>query len=133
MSDRFIMSGRSRHGQEGGTRLKFLIVVLVLGAVAYAGYLYVPVAYQAFYLKDLMQHDVDVAATQSYPVTWVTDQLRKAAAEYGMPPDAIITPGQEDNRIIVRVQFTTPIEFPGFTYQYEFDHTAKSTTFFTTK
>lgn len=133
MSDRFITSGRSRHGEQGGARLKFLIVVLVVGAVAYTGYLYVPVAYQAYYLKDLMQHDVDVASTQGYPVSWVTDQLRKAAVEYHIPPNAIITPSQADNRVIVRVQFTTPIEFPGFIYQYEFDYTARSSTFFTTK
>ncbi len=132
MSDRFITSG-TRHGEQGGARLKFLIVVLILCIVAYAGYLYVPVAYRAYTLKDLMQHDVDVASTQGYPVSWVTDQLKKGADEYGIPPNAIITPSQADGRIVVRVQFTMPIEFPGFTYQYQFDHTAKSTTFFTTK
>ena len=133
MSERFIMSATSRHGEQGGARLKFLLVVLVFMLVGYAGYLYVPVAYRAYTLKDIMQHDVDVASTQGYPVTWVTDQLRKGADEYGMPPNAIITPSQQDSRVIVRVQFTMPIEFPGFTYQYRFDHTAKSTTFFSTK
>ena len=132
MSDRFVRGGRSRHGEYGGARLKFLMVVLVLGAVAYTCYLYVPVAYQAYYLKDLMQHLVDVASTQSKPITWVPEQLKKSAVEYSIPANAIITPSQEDNRVIVRVQYTTPIEFPGFTYDYVFDYTAKSTTFFNT-
>jgi hypothetical protein len=33
----------------------------------------------------------------------------------------------------VRVQFTRPISFPGFTYSYNFDYTAQSTTFLTPK
>jgi len=50
-----------------------------------------------------------------------------------VPPDAVITPSQQDNRMEVRVQFTRPIELPGYTYRYEFDYTAKSTSFITVK
>jgi hypothetical protein len=132
MNDRLIMS-RSRSGERGGARLKFIVVVLIAVSASYAGYLYVPVAFQAYYIKDLMQHDVDVASTQGYPATWVTDQLKKSAVAYDIPPNAIITPSQEQNQVVVRVQFTKPIEFPGYTYQYEFDYTAKSTTFITVK
>lgn len=128
------LEGRvSRSGERGGARLKFIMVVLVVGIVGYAAYIYVPVAFQAYQFKDLMQHDADVAATQGYPVTWVSDQLTKSLAEYSVPPNAIITPTQQENRVFVRVQFTRPIEFPGYTYQYEFDHTAKSTAFLTIK
>jgi hypothetical protein len=101
----------------------------IIGAVAYAAYLYVPVAYQAFMLKDLMQHNVDVAVASGYAPNWVAEQLVKVGPEYGLPPTAEITPSQRDNRIEVRVVFTKPIEFPGYTYQYEFDHTVKSTAF----
>ena len=34
-----------------------------------------------------------------------------------------------DNRLEARVQFTRPISFPGYTYDYEFDYTAQSTSF----
>jgi len=122
-----------RTGELGGARVKFLIVILVLAALAYAGYLYIPVAYDAYLYKDLMQHDVDVAVTQGYQPSWVLEQLTKAAREYNVPPNAIITPVQRDNRIEVRVQFTRPIALPGYTYQYEFDHTARSTAFLTIK
>jgi hypothetical protein len=119
--------------QSGAARLKFLIVMILLGVIAYAGYLYIPVRVQAYQFQDLMQHHVDVAVVQGYPAVWVRDQLVKSAVEYGVPADAIITPVQRDNRIEVRVQFTRPIEFPGYTYQYEFDQTAKSTAFLTMK
>jgi hypothetical protein len=118
-----------RSNERGSARLKFLLVMIIIAAVAYGGYVFVPVAYQAYLFKDLMQHDVDVAATQGYKPSWVGEQLTKSLPEYEIPQDAIITPTQLDNRIAVRVQFTRPLEFPGYTYQYEFDHTAKSTPF----
>lgn len=123
----------TRADERGGARLKFILVMAVICAVGYAAYLYLPVAYDAYVLKDLMQHKVDVAATQGYPAKWVDDQLKKSAEEYGIPPEAEITASPLDQRIQVHVQFTRPIEFPGYTYQYEFDHTARSTEFLTIK
>jgi hypothetical protein len=122
-----------RANERGGARLKFILVMAAICALGYAGYLYLPVAYDAYVLKDLMQHKVDVAATQGYPAKWVDDQLKKSAEEYGIPPEAEITASPLDQRIQVHVQFTRPIEFPGYTYQYEFDYTAKSTEFLTIK
>lgn len=127
------MANMPRIGERGSARLKFLIVMALICVGAYAGYLYLPVAYDAYLFKDLMQHKVDVASAQGYAPSWVGDQLTKSAPEYNVPPEAFITPFQQDNRTQVRVQFTRPIEFPGFTYQYEFDHTAKSTEFLTMK
>jgi hypothetical protein len=123
------MNTIDRTNERGSARLKFIVVMAILCVVAYSGYLYIPVAYQAFLFKDLMQHDVDAATALSHPTNWVTEQLVKSGPEYGVPPDATITTTQEDKRMQVRVQFTRPIEFPGFTYHYEFDHTAKATEF----
>jgi Ca2+/H+ antiporter len=127
------MACMPRTGERGGSRLKFLIVMALICILVYAGYLYIPVAYDAYLFKDLMQHKVDVAAAQGYPPSWASDQLSKSASEYNVPPGAVFTPSQETNRSEVRVQFTRPIEFPGFTYNYEFDHTARSTEFLTFK
>lgn len=127
------MIKKTRTSELGGARLKFLIVVAIIGAVAYAGYTFIPVAYQSYQLKDLMQHDVDTAVAMGKPASWVKDQLVKSSAEYGIPADALITPVQQENRMEVRVQFTKPIEFPGYVYNYEFDHTARSATFLSIK
>ncbi len=124
---------RMKNSERGGARLKFIIAIVVFAAVVYTGYLYVPIAVDAYYFKDVMQNKVDQAAVQGYEPSWITDQLEKSKAELHVPPDAIITPGKNENRMEVRVQFTRPISFPGFTYNYQFDHTAKSTTFFTIK
>ena len=122
-----------RSGVRGSASLKFLVVMAILGAAAYAGYLYVPVAFNAATYKDLMQHLTDVAATQGHPPSWLSDQLAKTAPEYGIPEDAVITPVSRDGRLEVRVQFVKVIEFPGYPYNYEFDHTTKSTAFLTFK
>lgn len=120
---------RRRSGERGNANVKFVIVMALLGATAYAAYMYVPVAFEAKAYKDLMQHYADVAVAQGYPPSWAGEQLMKSGAEYNVPPNALITPVNRDNRVEVRVQFVRTIEFPGYTYNYEFDHTVKSTAF----
>jgi hypothetical protein len=120
---------KDRPSERGSASVKFVIVMALMGACAYAGYLYVPVAYQANLYKDLMQHYADVAVAQGYPPSWAAEQLVKSAPEYDIPTNAVITPAQRDNRVEVRVQYVKAIEFPGYTYNYEFDQTVKSTAF----
>jgi hypothetical protein len=125
---------RTRRSRErGNANVKFLITIVIIGCIAYAGYLYVPIALQSYQIKDLMQHNVDVAVAQGYKADWVGSQLAKNGAEYGIPSNAKIVTALRDNRIEVRVHFKTPIEFPGYVYEYEFDHTAVSTAFFNVK
>ncbi|HEY8225011.1 MAG TPA: hypothetical protein VIG25_07030 [Pyrinomonadaceae bacterium] len=119
--------------ERGSARVNFIIVLLVLGAIGYCGYLYVPVMYREYLFKDWMQHTVDVASASGYKPDWVSDQLTKSLPEYDVPADALITPANRDNRVEVRVQYIRKIEFPGYTYQYQFDHTARSTAFLTFK
>jgi hypothetical protein len=123
----------NRNSQLGGARLKLVIALAVIAVVAYVGYIYIPVAVDAYYFKDAMQNKVNLAAAQGYDAAWISDQLSKSKAEYHVPDDAVISPAQKDGRMEVRVQFTRPISFPGFTYNYNFDYTAQSTSFLTIK
>ena len=118
-----------RSTERGSANVKFLIVMAIIGASAYAAYLYVPIAYQAHTFKELMQHYVDVASAEGQKPEWVAEQLVKNFGEYEIPKDAVVTHAKRDSRIEVRVQFTKPVEFPGYTYTYEFDQTVKSTAF----
>ena len=103
-------------------------MILIVGG-AYAGYMYIPVAYRAHTYKDLMQHYADVAGATGYTPAWAGEQLARSAPEYNVPPNAVITPVIRDSRVEIRVQYVHPIEFPGYTYNYEFDYTVKSTAF----
>ena len=120
-------------GELGSARLNFIIALIIVVGTFYVGYKYVPVAYQAYQFKDAMQIKVDTAATQGFDPSWVRDQLVKSESEFGIPANAVINPSASEGRIEVRVQYTNPIEFPGYTYNYEFDHTAKSSVFLTGK
>ncbi|HJZ81582.1 MAG TPA: hypothetical protein VKD91_14600 [Pyrinomonadaceae bacterium] len=119
--------------EQGGARLKFIIFIVFFALVIYVGYMYVPVAIDAYYFKDVMQNKVDMALAENFDGNWLKDQLIKSGREYHVPPDAVITPSQKDSRLTVRVQFVRPISFPGYTYNYEFDHTAQSSAFFNVK
>ncbi|MGI9166353.1 MAG: hypothetical protein ACR2G5_08200 [Pyrinomonadaceae bacterium] len=127
------MANLTRTGERGGARFKFLVVVAIIGFLAYCGYLFIPVAYNAYLFRDLMQHNVDAASALGRSPDWVREQLAKSASEYGIPADAVITPSQEENRMRVRVQFRQPVEFPGYTYEYEFDKTVKTSQFLMAK
>jgi hypothetical protein len=122
-----------KNNELGGARLKLIIVLVVIAVVAYIGYLYIPVAVDAYYFKDAMQNKVNLAAAQGYDASWLGDQIAKGKAEFHVPDDAVITPAQKEGRMEVRVQFTRPIAFPGFTWNYDFDYTAKSTSFLTVR
>ena len=123
----------TRDSQKGSARLKLIIFLVVFGLVVYVGYMYVPVAIDAYYFKDAMQNKVDQAAAMGYDSSWLKDQLVKLGPDYHVPPDATITAGTENQRVQVRVKFTRPIVFPAYTYNYEFDHTAQSGTFLSGK
>ena len=118
-----------RSTERGSANLKFLIVMTIMGACAYGGYLYIPVAYQAHNFKEVMQHYVDVASAGGKPPSWAGEQIIQNFREYDIPPNALIAPNKRDNRIEVRIQYVKPVEFPGYTYKYEFDYTARSTAF----
>ena len=115
--------------QQGGARAKFIISLALFALVIYVGYMYLPVSVDAYYFKDEMQKKVDLATATGHDSDWVKDQLTKLGPEYHVPPDAAITGAQREGRMEVRVQFTRPISFPGYTYNYNFDHTAMSTSF----
>ena len=119
-----------RHGERGGARLNFVLVAVAIALAGYSAYNYAPVAYDAFLFKDFMQETVNKAA---YPPgqtnDWVTQQLRAAAKDYDLPPDMRVNVQKEEGHITARVQWSRPVQLPGYTYDYKFDHTARSSGF----
>ncbi|HZT59394.1 MAG TPA: hypothetical protein VFA21_12275 [Pyrinomonadaceae bacterium] len=117
-------------GERGGSRLNFLIVMIVIGVVGYSAYHYAPVEFNAYRFKDFMQETVDKA---SYPPgqsnEWVAQQLRAAAPDYNLPPDINVNVQRDEGRITARVQWTQPVKLPAYVYQYKFDHTVRSSGF----
>ena len=122
-----------RRGERGGTRLKFLIVISLLAAVAYSGYNYVPVAFQAYQFKDYMQATVDKAAAMGQPADWVVTQLTTNGAQYDVPRNAEVKAQMNNGRMEATVRYSKPVALPFYTYLYTFDQTTRSTDLFTQK
>ena len=120
-----------RSGERGGSRFNLIVVLLlVIALAAYSAYNYAPVSYNAYRFKDFMQETVNKAAYPPAKSTdWVTQQLRAATGEYNLPEDADIRVQNENGRISAHVTFTRPVQLPGYTYEYNFDHTARSSGF----
>ena len=119
-----------RRGQQGGARFNFIIVVVVIALAAYSAYHYAPVAYNAYLYRDFMQETVNKAAFPPVKGSdWVRQQLREAAKEYDLPEDTDIKVENEGGRIAARVTYTRPVQLPGSVYEYNVDHTAKSSGF----
>ena len=119
--------------ERGGSRFNLLVVVVVIAAVAYAGYQYVPVAYQASQLKVFMDDTVNNAVITDKNAAWAEDQIRKNLVNYGAPPDALITVAARESRLEAHVEYSIPVPLLVTTYIYKFAHTARSTNFMSTK
>ena len=121
-------------GERGGSRLNFIVIVIVIVLGGYSAYHYVPIAYNAYLFKDYMQETVNKAA---YPPgqtnEWVASQLRSAAKDYNLPANMQVNVQNEEGRIAAHVQWTQEVQLPGFAYDYKFDHTARSSGFINPK
>ncbi|CAN5278973.1 MAG: hypothetical protein ACR2GW_02845 [Pyrinomonadaceae bacterium] len=116
--------------QRGGSRLNFLIFMALLVAAIYGGYQALPIVYQASTLKVYMQDTVNAAAATNRTPEWARQQIIASRDEYGIPLDAAINVVKKDQRLELRVQFTRAVALPGYVYNYNFDHTAKSRNLF---
>lgn len=137
MNESFGSTPAARRNERGAARLKFIIVLAVVLLAGYMGFQYIPVAYQSYTFKKFMNESADKASAMSLPSDqkgpWLENELRARASEYSVPPNAKIAHTYQNNQLQVTVQFTRQINLiPGiWTYQYNFDHTAKSSTFLT--
>jgi len=122
--------GACARGERGGARFNFVVIILLIAMAAYSAYNYAPVAYSAYVYKDFMQETVNKAA---YPPgqtsAWVEQQLRTAAREHNLPEDAEFHVQREEGRIAARVTWTRPVQLPGYVYEYNFNHTVRSSGF----
>jgi hypothetical protein len=123
----------ARHDERGEARMKLIVVLAVVALIGYMGFQYVPVAYQAYQFKKVMDDSTETASAAGKSIEWLKSQIKASANEYSVPADSfkLTEPVVRDGRIEVTAQFTRPINIlPFWTYNYNFDHTSKSSTFF---
>ena len=79
------LKAKNLRNENGGARLKLIVFIVIFAAIIYAGYLYIPVAVDAYYYKDIMQNLVNQAAAQGCNADWLRDQLAKNGPDYHVP------------------------------------------------
>lgn len=128
------LSNRPRRGERGGARFNLVVVILVIAVAAYSAYNYAPVAYKSYRYKDYMQEVVNKAAYPPGQTTeWVAQQLRAGAKEHQLPEEFEVNVQREEGRITAHVTWSESVQLPGYTYEYDFDHTARSSGFISQK
>lgn len=131
------MSGKlylkSERGEAGFKLLVFIIVVFFF---SFAGFNYVPVAYQAANFKQEMETAVvkglAMPTNGMKPPDAVRFRLKNAMTENGIPDDSFLEIKTIKNVVQARVYYQRQVEllpFGLFKYVYVFDHTATPTGF----
>jgi hypothetical protein len=127
MKESFGSISEARRGERGAGRVKFIITLLVVGVIAYMGFQYVPVAFQSYRFGKAIDENTDIASAGGKNSEWLKAQIKQSAKDYSVPDNVSITePVVRDGKIEVTVKFTRAINLlPFWTYNYNFDHTAK--------
>ena len=131
------MSGKiylkSERGEAGYKLLLFIIVVFLVG---FAGFSYVPVAFQGANFKQEMETAVikgmAMPTNGLKPVDATRFRLKNAMTENGVPDDAYLEVKEMKGVIRARVYYKKQVEilpFSLYQYDYVFDHTVAPTGF----
>lgn len=126
-----VLQDSERNAECGGARVKLLILAVVIGLVANAGYNFVPVAFQGENFKQDMEtaviQGVSLPSTYGTPVNVVRSKVGNAARVYQLPHDTVIDVKEKNNIVVARVYYVKKIPvipFGIYDYEYVFDHSA---------
>ncbi len=133
------MSNKSKNqkSEYGGAGVKLALVLVGLFVIAYAGFNYVPVAYEAESFKQDMQTAVVQGMAPSQGMTIIDSvkaRIQRAMVSNNVPRDAVVQVKQNSNNVEAHVTYVKKVQilpFGIYKYNYNFDHTATPTGFLT--
>lgn len=95
-----------------------LVLLLIAGLIAYK---MIPVKVKAAEMRDVVQDEAKSAGTHNDKQ--IRQTILHKANSLGLPIDTEnIEIRREAGEIKVEVNYTVPVEFPGYTYQWDFNH-----------
>jgi hypothetical protein len=119
---------RLQKGQRGEGQLGCVIGLIILLAAGYVAYKMIPVKVRA---ADLRQEITDVARSAgTLREPQIRKQIMAKAEELELPltPENLVVQRRSD-RVVIEATYTVPVEFPGYTYQWNFKHVADNPIF----
>ncbi len=121
--------------EQGSAGIKLTAVLVGLFLLGYAGFNYVPIAYEGQSFKQEMQTAVVQGMAPIGGMTMtdtVKTKLQKAISSNNIPSNAIVQVTQTGNSVQAHVAYTKPVQllpFGIYKYNYNFDYTATPTGF----
>lgn len=119
---------RSTRSQRGEGQLGCIFGLIVLLAAGYVAFKMIPVKVRAVELRDEI---VDTARSAGmYKEPQMRKKIMAKAEELELPlepSDLVVRKG--NNRVYIEATYTVPVEFPGYTYQWTFNHVAENPVF----
>jgi hypothetical protein len=109
-----------RRSERGEGNLGCILWLLALGLATLIAWKMVPVKVQSTKLYEFMDEQAKFAAAKS-----LADQISKAIVDEAQKLDIPLDKQnchvtRDGDRIIIEVDYSIPVEFPGYTYQWHF-------------
>lgn len=102
-----------------------LVLLLIAGLVAYK---MIPVKVKAAEMRDVVQDEAKSAGTHNDKQ--IRQTILHKASSLGLPVESEdISIRREAGEIKVEVSYTVPVEFPGYTYNWDFSHSYEAPIF----
>lgn len=114
----------SLRSASGKGSLRTFVTLLLVGAVAYAGFKLVPVRAAAFQFDDAVREQVVLAGSRRRKVgdEEIRRTLLKRASELGLPISTRdIKIRRTPTTIRVQAEYAVPVEFPYWSFSWGFD------------
>ncbi len=130
-----IQTTNKNKSEQGSAGVKLTAVLVFLFLLGYAGFNYVPIAYEGQSLKQDMQTAVVQGMAPIGGMTiadTVKAKLQKVLASNNVPPNAVVQVTQTGNSVQAHVAYTKQVQllpFGIYKHNYNFDYTAEPTGF----
>lgn len=119
---------RRFRGQRGEGQFGCVVSLVLLLIGVFIAYKMIPIKVKAAELRQDIVDEAKSAGMHS-DQRIMTEILKKAEKE-GLPvAEENVNISRGNSTITVDVQYTVPVEFPGFTYQWKFHHHAENPIF----
>ena len=119
---------RNRRHERGEGNFGCLVGVVLLLIAGLIAYKMIPVKVKAADLRDTVQDYAKSAGQFSDKA--IAEAIKSKAQSLGLPvTDDDITIQRRNSEIAVEVNYTVPVKFPGYTYNWKFNHKAQNPIF----
>jgi hypothetical protein len=113
---------RRRIAERGEGNLGCILWLLVLGLAVMISVKAIPVKIASAELYDYMD-EVARSAGVNTTAEGVKKAILQRAADLNLPVDKdMVTVTRQGDRLRMRAEYTVPVEFPGYTYNWHFVH-----------